>query len=103
MEKQETKTLFDSLYEKGSDIIKGLQKPFIRKQLKRKFQSAYDDALMNADTCDNEILTLRNDLQNYDLNEVIKKKAKKATYLAAAEAVKQDYKELFGEDFKETE
>ena len=39
------KSLYESLWEKGKDLLKELNKPIARKRDKRAFEGAYDEAL----------------------------------------------------------
>ena len=91
-------TLFDALFNADEKKIKAKQKPLVIKRLKRKCQSAVDDAETRIMECEAEIDNLIADFENFKINEINKQKATITSLKSAQEYTKETYKALFGEN-----
>lgn len=92
-----TTKLFDALYAAGKDVIDAARKPLAERQLRRKFQTAYDNAATAKLEAEINIQKGQEDLSSYDLTKVIqlKESIKDAEYTMSA--IADHYAEMFGE------
>lgn len=91
-----TKNLFDELYDKTDEAVKKLQKPLIKRQIKRRFTSAYDDAENKKINAESRLQELRSDFKGFDLNDVLVEKQAIENAVYAQKLISAEYKELFG-------
>jgi len=95
----EKKTLFDTLYEGAKDVIKAMQKPLVRKNIKRKLRAAYDSAQAEIDA---NTLSTHEELMKVsdcDVNHILKLKGVSRTRVEQQEDIAATWKELFDKDF----
>jgi len=92
------KRLFDSLYEASDAIKKKFKKPIIARTTKRKLASAYDSAEGIKLAAEKKIVDIRQDLENYDVNALLKAKKEVAETQTLQAMIKQEYLELFGKE-----
>jgi hypothetical protein len=90
--------LFERLYDLGKEGLKAMKQPLIANQVKRKLQSAFDDAENKKDTAVNKLNTAREDLVNYNVNVVLEAQKMITECNTLQDAIKAEYKELFGKD-----
>tara|TARA_R110002012_G_scaffold203892_1_gene373353 strand:- start:509 stop:811 length:303 start_codon:yes stop_codon:yes gene_type:complete len=93
------KTLFEKLYEGADSIKKALKRPLAERSMKRKFQSAYDDA---ARIIDEEELALHNEremLHECDVNDLLTSRRRIEDCITLQENIKKEYLEMFGEEY----
>lgn len=91
------KSLFEKLYAAGSETIDLARKPLAERQLKRMFQTAYDNAVTARLEAEIKIADAQEDLKNYNLQKVLqsKKEIENADY--TMKAISDHYVEMFGE------
>ena len=92
------KTVFDVLYEKTDESIKALKKPLIKRQVTRKFTSAYDDAENNVLNANVELQEIRGNFGSFDVNAILEQKLIIEENETLQRLIAAEYKELFGTD-----
>lgn len=97
---ESTQTLFDTLYEGLESVIKTIKKPHAERSLKRKFQSAYDEAEKRIDDAELTIHQAREKVLEIDINLIVYSELEKEQALKVSKIIKHQYKELFGEELK---
>lgn len=92
--------LFEKLYAAGKEVVDQLNKPFVRKALKRKLESAYDDACKKGSDAEAELNKERQNLTGYDVNKVLRLRET----MCEADIIKTDlmeeYYTMFGVEMK---
>lgn len=92
-----TGKLFDKLYAAGQDVIDAARKPLAERQLKRKFQTAYDTAATEKLESEVKVQTALEDMKAYDLNSVLMAKASIRDAEYTMTQIADHYAEMFGE------
>lgn len=89
--------LFDKLYAAGQDVIDAARKPLAERQLKRKFQTAYDNVVTTKLESELAVQSALENMKDYNLQRVLEAKAaiKDADY--TMEQIAAHYAEMFGE------
>lgn len=87
--------LFDKLYSAGKQVYDEVKKPVIKNKIKRKLQSAYDDASLKIGEAELKIQKTREDFDNYNINTVLEQKAIITQAKQLQDQIKSEYKELF--------
>ena len=95
--------LFDRLYEGASEAIKMMKKPLIIRSLKRKFQSAHDDAQKQIDAAELNKHKVYENLAEVDINVLMEHCASIRAAKEVVEDLKAEYKALFGEELEVAE
>jgi len=96
----EKKGLFEKLYGAGKEVLDAINKPLVRKALKRKLASAFDDTIKRIATSEKELSKLRADFENYDVNAILKHRQEINDCLLIQADLKAEYKELFDAEMK---
>ena len=98
----EKKGLFETLYAAGKDVLDSINKPLIRKELKRKLESGYDDASKRIGKAEKELSKARSaeDFEKYDLNTILKYRQEITDCKQIQTIIKEEYLELFGTEMK---
>jgi hypothetical protein len=91
-----TKSLFDHLYEGAGEILKGMQKPFVKNALRRKFEAAYDQTLLKVDEANARLTTLREGIKDFPLQQILEQRLIIKAAMDTQAAIEAEYKELFG-------
>lgn len=91
------KNLFEELYNKTDESIKLLKKPLVKRQLKRKYSSAFDDAENKKVEAESELQDLRTNFSNLEINAILAQKRIMVQATELQELIAEDYQELFGE------
>ena len=91
------KNLFEELYNKTDESIKLLKKPLVKRQLKRKYSSAYDDAENKKVDAESKLQDLRTKFTNFEINDILAQKKIIVQATQLQELIAEDYQELFGE------
>jgi hypothetical protein len=89
--------LFDKLFEGKEEIIKGLRKPLIRKSLKRKIRSGWDDAQGKIDKANIAIEDEIRKVTDIDIQYCLEQKSIIRTCKEMQEDLEEMYRELFEE------
>lgn len=90
--------IFDKLYAAAKTVYDEAKKPLIRKQIKRKLSSAYDDAGKKIIEANVSISKSRENFEDYNINSVLDQKAVIAKCELLQEHIKAEYLELFGKE-----
>jgi hypothetical protein len=97
------KSLYDTLYEKGKEALKGLNKPLAKRRDVRAFKAAYDEAAEQGDKArqeKNELLEKRVGKYADHIDDIIRYyRTEKAAEEAKAD-IKECYKEVFSKELK---
>lgn len=91
------KNMFQKLYKATKEIFDAVKMPLIERALKRKFQEAVDSAESQKLDAEIAMQKLQENIQNYDLNEYLKQKAKIEAAERTSNTLRAHYEELFGE------
>lgn len=94
------KSLFDKLYDAGKEELKQLKKPLMKNKVQRKLQAAYDSAVEQRLDAESALEEARHNIQNYDVNNVLKQQEIIMSADSTIDAIKKEYAELFGEELK---
>ncbi len=92
------KSLFASLYNATEETVKSLKQPLVEKKIKRKLQSAFDDAEDKKITAQERLESARKEFENYDINEILRQKEVVSVCEKLQTGIKAEYAEYFGED-----
>jgi len=90
------KSLFDTIWAGCEESLKALKKPFFMAKFKREMAQARDDAGLQRIQALSDLNDLREDLEEYDINEVLAVRAKIASAEDTVRFVEEEYLELFG-------
>jgi type I restriction-modification system DNA methylase subunit len=90
------KTLFDEIYDKADDFIKGLKKPLVKKQVKRRLCASHDDAENKKLDAQTKLQDLRGKFNDFDVNNVLEQKQIIEENKTLQKMIAEEYKELFG-------
>jgi uncharacterized protein YbcC (UPF0753/DUF2309 family) len=90
--------LFDSFYMASKELIQQLQKPLVRNKIKRKLQTAFDDAESKINEALIKLNKSREDFENYNINTILEQKAIITQCKSLQEQIKQEYQELFAKE-----
>ncbi len=90
------KNLFDTLWNGAEELLKGIEKPFIERKLKREFAAARDAALMSVDTAHKNLSDLRKQLKDYPLEEVLEQRQNIRDLMTTVQEIEAEYADLFG-------
>lgn len=93
-------TLFDKLYEASDKAIKKMQKPLVKKKIKRAMESAWDDAEDRKIKAEESLVKNRKNFDNFDVNEILKAKRELTKCNEAQVELKKEYLEMFDEEMK---
>jgi hypothetical protein len=91
---------FDRLYAAGKEVIDLAKKPFVKRALKRKFQSAYDDALNQEIEEEKKIEDLRSKFDDFDINSILELKRRIKRCREIKDDVAGEYLKMFGKEMK---
>ena len=92
-------TLFDMLYDGAKDALKAVQKPLVRRGLKRKFRAGFDNCQTLMDAQDKIIRDELASLEQADINKCLQAKLVLRTLSEQQEDLRVLYKEVFNEEF----
>ena len=92
-------TLFDMLYDGAKEAVRTIQKPLVRRGLKRKFRSGFDNCQTLIDTQNSIIKDELATLEKVDINKCLQAKQTLRTLVEQQDDLKTLYKELFDEEF----
>lgn len=90
----------EKLYGATKETIETLKKPTVIKSMKRKFESAYDDATNQIVDCEAKIASSREKMKELDLNEIIQATMDIKTLKEQQDILKAEYLEAFSEEMK---
>ena len=94
--------LFDKLYDASGKAIKKMQKPLIKKKVKRAIESAHDDAEGRKIKAEETLAEVRKDFENYDVNKIIGARTELRKCSEAQVVLEKEYEEMFDEKMKLT-
>ena len=92
------------MYEWGEQLVKKLEKPLVKRQLKRRFESFIDGCEEQVNDIDLELHNLQFKLksfEHYDLNRVCELELKKQKILETKQIAERHFKEMFDEKDKD--
>ena len=92
-------SLFDMLYSGAKDALKAVQKPIVRRGLKRKFRAGFDNCQTLMDAQNKIIRDELALLEQADINKCLQAKQVLRTLVEQQEDLTTLYKEVFNEDF----
>ena len=92
-----TETLFEKLYSATDDLIKKMQKPLVERKLKRKMESAWDDAENRKIQAEERINKARKNFENFDVNEILEQKKLFKQCKDLQIEIEVEFKDYFGE------
>lgn len=94
--------LFEKFYAAKQEILDAAKKPGIRRQVKRKLQSCFDDASNKIIEAEGVITKLRQEdnFQKYDVNAILEQRRVIQVAKELQALIKQEFEELFGEPMK---
>lgn len=95
--KDTTVTLFEKFWNMTKEVAKEMKKPLIERSLRRKLASAADscdDTIIDVET---KISKLHEDLENLDINEMLKLRVQKSNAIKTKAEIESYYEELFSE------
>ena len=95
---EKTKSLFASLYNATEETVKALKQPLVEKKIKRKLQSAFDDAEDKKITAQERLEKARKQFEDYDINEILKQKEVVSVCEKLQDGIRNEYSEYFGEE-----
>lgn len=95
---QEGGNLFSRIYHNGKDAIKAESESLVERSMKRKLQSAYDDAAGRINDIQQQITSEYEKLGGLNINNVIEYRADIAALKQGMEYTAETYLELFGEE-----
>jgi hypothetical protein len=93
-----SKGIFEQLYSATEEVLKKMQKPLVERKLKRKQQSALDDAENRKILAEEKLNKARKEFDNYDINDILRAKKEIKTCEELATEIRKEYKEYFGEE-----
>lgn len=97
-EELEEKGIFEVMFNASKEMLKKLTKSSVRRGLKRKIESAYDDAEDQKSMAEVEIFEIYKDLESYDINKVIAKRQLISAIEDAQKEFKKEYMRVFKEE-----
>jgi len=92
--------LFDKLYEASDKAIKKMQKPLVKKKIKRAIESAWDDAEDRKLKAEETLTNTRKSFDNFDVNEILKAKKEIIKCDEAQKELRKEFREMFDEEMK---
>jgi hypothetical protein len=95
--------LFDKLYGAKEELLKILKMPLARKQLKRKFETAYDDTVIKIEEAENKIHACHEKCHEMDINDLLRAKQAIEQATKLQEYLKDEYEILFAKPMKVTD
>lgn len=98
-----SEALFDKLYGAKEDLLKTLKMPLARKQLKRKFETAFDDTVIKIEEAENKIHSTREKCHNMDINDLLRAKKDIENAKKLQTLIKDEYEVMFGRPMKITD
>ena len=99
----ETKSLFDTLYEGAEELLKGLQKPLVKRQVKRKFAASHDSLEKAKNDAEIKLQDLRKNLKDYKVDNVVEQLEIVKDAAAKQLIIQEEYKTLFGKEMPKVE
>ena len=93
---EKVKSIFESMYSATKESIKLAKKPLVEKRLKRKFQSAYDDAEDRKLNAEVHLERARREFEGYNINSVLQAKETIDKCSKVQEKLRAEYAEYFG-------
>lgn len=96
---EETKGLWKLLYGASKQVLETMKEPLHFRKLKRKFQAAYDDSITQIDKAKAEKQKIYEQLHEMDINHLIEANMKIWDAEQVQKILKEEYLNLFGEDF----
>lgn len=93
-----SKGIFEQLYSATEETLKKLQRPLVERKLKRKMQSALDDAEGRKIQAEERLTKARKEFDNYDINDVLRAKKEIKQCEDLVKEIKLEYREYFGEE-----
>lgn len=97
------KSLYDTLYEKGKEALKGLNKPLAKRRDVRAFKAAYDEAAEQGDKArqeKNELLEKQVGKYADHIDSIIRYYRTEKAAEEAKSDIKECYLEVFGKELK---
>jgi len=88
--------LFKKFYNMTADIAKKLKEPLVERSIKRKFESAADFCLDQLIEAENEFNKLVENIEDLDVNKLLKIEKKKEDAAKTKETIEKLYFEFFG-------
>jgi hypothetical protein len=95
---EKEQSLFERLYEKGKEALKGIQKPLVKASMKRLLEGAYDDLSKKIHVKTIEVQNEMTKLDNLSPNVIVEAELTIRDHQAAQEILKEKYKELFDKE-----
>lgn len=102
-----SKSFFDQLYSASAEILKSVNKPLVKKSLKRKFESARDNAISShieaVEKLSKEREKINTDPEKYDINTVVELRQTAQDAKNTIKHIADEYLHMFGESLSDTE
>jgi len=95
---EKEKSLFEKIWEKGADALKGLQQPGMRKAIKGNLRQAELDAESKKHTAQSKLEAEYAKLDKWDINKCIEYREDIRKADAALNHIKGIWTDLFGEE-----
>lgn len=93
-------SIFDDLYGASKEAIEAAKKPFIRKAYKRLFDSAYGETMTRLFQAQERVDAERKKFDKCDMNIIVDQKLKIDRCKNICVLIKEEYKEVFGQEMK---
>ena len=90
------KNLFDHLYDGAQEVLKGMQKPFVERSLKRKFEAAYDQTLLKVDEAHSKLNDLRQNIKEFPLDKILEQRQIIKDAESLQKDIEDEYLAVFG-------
>lgn len=91
-------SIFEKFFNAPGEIFRAARKELIKDKLKRKFASAYGDAVDKELTALEKVDLAMKNFECFDVNEVLRNKLEAEKAVKSKEILKSQYQEMFGEE-----
>jgi hypothetical protein len=95
--KTNTVCMFDEIYNNATEVLSIKNKDIVKRSVKRKYQSAYDDCTRQIDESNTKLLQAKCDIESFDPAIVVQLKETISRLEKGQEDLKADYFEMFNE------
>ncbi|MBU1101127.1 MAG: hypothetical protein KKA84_12060 [Bacteroidetes bacterium] len=89
--------IFETIYNATDELRKSMKAPLVKNKLKRRLESAWDDAENKKIDATAKIQDIREDLSNYDINKILDNKDTVVRLGELQVGIAAEFLELFGE------
>lgn len=92
--------LFDEIFAATKETIQAAKKTTIERKIKRKLESAYDDAEGKIIEAEEKIDTLQRDFNSFDVNAILKEEYTIVDLKSVQEKISTLHKKLFNDTIR---